>query len=360
VRTRATALVITTIFSPNAALEAFAEGCRRHGIEFFVVGDVQTPSSFHLDGCDYYSVNRQRESCPEFAADCPVRHYARKNIGYLLAMQAGATQILESDDDNLPRERFWTERPRRLRARTARGTGWTNIYKHFTNALIWPRGLPLDAVNAKMTAYDELPLEDVNCPIQQGLADDNPDVDAIYRLLMPLPVRFRDDRSVACASGSWSPFNSQNTAWWAEAFPLMYLPIYCSFRATDIWRSLIAQRVAWANGWAVLFHEPSVWQERNEHNLMRDFRDEVPVYLHDRDIGRILGELDLPSGAGSIPASMLRCYEALVGASIMDKQEIPLLKTWLAEVSRLTGVAPQRPLRTLPTAATARARAAGF
>lgn len=342
-----TALVITSIFKPNAALEAFADGCRRRGIEFLVVGDVQTPPSFHLEGCDYYSVSRQHETDLEYAAACPVRHYARKNIGYLLAMQAGATRILESDDDNWPRDSFWTERPRRLQVRTARGAGWTNIYKHFTDALIWPRGLPLDAVHAKMTEYDELPLEDVDCPIQQGLADDNPDVDAIYRMLLPLPVRFRGDRSVACASGSWSPFNSQNTAWWPEAFPLMYLPAYCTLRATDIWRSLIALAVAWANGWAVLFHEPSVWQERNEHNLMRDFRDEVPVYLHNRDIGRILGELELPPGTGNIPASMLRCYEALVGASIIDKQEIPLLKTWLADVSRVTSAALQSPLRTL-------------
>ena len=46
---------------------------------------------------------------------------------------------------------------------------------------------------------------------------------------------------------------------------------------TDIWRSFVAQRIAWANGWAILFHEPTVWQDRNEHNLMRDFRDESPA-----------------------------------------------------------------------------------
>ena len=45
---------------------------------------------------------------------------------------------------------------------------------------------------------------------------------------------------------------------------------------TDIWRSFVAQRIAWTNNWSVLFDEPTVWQERNEHDLMRDFRDEVP------------------------------------------------------------------------------------
>ena len=334
-----TALVITSIFKPNAAMESFAAGCRQQGIRFIVVGDVQTPADFQVDGCEYFSVERQRATGLDFARACPERHYARKNIGYLLAMQSGAQRILESDDDNLPRESFWEARPRRMRVHTSRGAGWINIYAHFTDTFIWPRGLPLDAVHGQMAKYDDLPVEDVDCPIQQGLADENPDVDAIYRLLLPLPVNFRSDRRVACAPGTWSPFNSQNTAWWPEAYPLMYLPAYCTLRATDIWRGLLAARCAWANGWSVLFHEASVWQERNEHNLMRDFRDEVPVYLKDREIGTILEKLDLPAGAQHVGANLHRCYEALAAASIIDPREIPLLETWLADVARVTSTA---------------------
>ena len=85
---------------------------------------------------------------------------------------------------------------------------------------------------------DRLAVEQVDCPIQQGLADENPDVDAIYRLVLPLPVQFETGRRIALKRGVWSPFNSQNTAWWPDAFPLLYLPAYCSFRMTDIWRKL--------------------------------------------------------------------------------------------------------------------------
>jgi hypothetical protein len=334
--TTKTALVITSIFKPNAAIEAFAAGCRQQGMEFIVVGDQQTPPDFHVDGCSYYSVERQRETGLEFAVACPTRQYARKNIGYLLAMQGGATRIVESDDDNVPRPLFWTDRQRRQSIARTRDAGWTNVYAHFTDQLIWPRGLPLDSVHAPMTPYDQLAAEDVDCPIQQGLADENPDVDAIYRLLLPLPLSFRDDRRIAYGAGSWSPFNSQNTTWWAEAFPLMYLPVHCTMRATDIWRSLIAQRVAWTNGWCVLFDSPSVYQERNEHNLMRDFKDEVPVYLHNHDIARILDETELQEGTEHIPTNMIRCYEALAKASITSEAEIPLLQKWLNDVARLT------------------------
>jgi hypothetical protein len=73
---------------------------------------------------------------------------------------------------------------------------------------------------------------------EQGIADENPDVDAIYRLILPLPQNFAKDVCVALARGSWSPFNSQNTMWWKYAAPLMYLPSYRNFRITDIWRSV--------------------------------------------------------------------------------------------------------------------------
>jgi hypothetical protein len=45
-------------------------------------------------------------------------------------------------------------------------------------------------------------------------------------------------------------------------------------------RSFVAQRIPWENGWSALFESPTVWQDHNDHNLMRDLRDEVPGYLH--------------------------------------------------------------------------------
>ena len=76
----------------------------------------------------------------------------------------------------------------------------------------------------------------------------------------------------------------------------MYLPAYCSFRMTDIWRSFVAQRIAWENGWNVLFREATVRQRRNPHDLMRDFRDEVPGYVANREICAALQALELEPG----------------------------------------------------------------
>jgi hypothetical protein len=325
-------IVVTSISAPNKVLREIATGAAAAGFTFIVIGDTKSPADFALDGCDFHSVARQKESSFAFAQLCPTRHYARKNIGYLLAIKSGAPLILETDDDNIPRPEFWAERGRNATVPQLAGAGWVNVYRYFSEASIWPRGLPLDAINGDLPPFESLATGRVDCPIQQGLADQNPDVDAIYRLVLPLPQDFRRDRRLALSRGSWCPFNSQNTAWWPDAYPLLYLPAYCSFRMTDIWRSFIAQKIAWVNGWSILFHEPNVWQERNDHNLMRDFADEVPGYLHNRAMGEVLDTLELRPGADAMPSNLRRCYQALVEKSWIGKEELPLLDAWLADL----------------------------
>jgi STELLO glycosyltransferase-like protein len=335
--TQPPSLVVTSIAAPNAVLKELAAQCKRRNFSFYVIGDVPSPKDFELDGCEFFSLERQRATGFHTAELLPLRHYARKNIGYLLAMRRGASLILETDDDNMPTEEFWRARQPRHRVPTLAGSGWTNVYAYFSEANIWPRGLPLDAVQSSRPAFEGLPESEVECPIQQGLADENPDVDAIYRLILPLPVSFRKDRQMALARGAWCPFNSQNTVWFPAAYPLLYLPSYCSFRMTDIWRSFVAQRIAWENGWSVLFSPADVSQERNEHNLMRDFADEVPGYLHNRAIGERLDRLSLRAGAENIAANLLLCYEELVKLGVVGTEEIALVNAWVQDWAAVQG-----------------------
>jgi hypothetical protein len=296
-----------------------------------VIGDVASPANFELEGCRFYGLKEQYDTGLKLARLCPTKHYARKNLGYLLAIREGKSLIVETDDDNSPSETFWDERQRRQSVGTLANHGWANVYKYFSDANIWPRGFPLDHVKDELPTLTTLSVVNGDCPIQQGLANENPDVDAIYRLVSSLPQSFRSGR-VALAEGSWCPFNSQNTTWWRDAFPLMYLPAYCSFRMTDIWRSFVAQRIAWTNNWSVLFHEPTVWQERNEHDLMRDFRDEVPGYLHNKSICEQLGKLSLRSGRENLGDNLQVCYEKLVSMELIDRKELELVSAWLEDL----------------------------
>jgi len=328
-----TALVVTSISAPNDALRRLAEVSLERSWRFYLIGDERSPRDFALRGCEFYSLERQRGAGLGFAETCPVRHYARKNIGYLLALREGAEVIVETDDDNMPLADFARDRRRVAMAPRVEKAGWLNVYRYYSDLAIWPRGLPLDAVQRAAPALGEA-LE-VDCPIQQGLADDNPDVDAVYRLLLPLPVQFRRGIQVALGAGSWCPFNSQNTTWFRDAFPLLYLPAYCSFRMTDIWRSLVAQRIAWEYGWSVLFHDASVRQDRNEHDLMKDFADEVPGYLQNRRIAGLLEGLSLSGAREAMGENLRICYEALAGEGIVGRQELALLGAWLQDLKEM-------------------------
>lgn len=332
------ALVITSIAAPNPVLKKCAEGAGQYNFRFIVMGDVISPPDFFIDGCDFFSIPDQEELVFKLAKLLPKRHYGRKNLGYLVAKNSEV--IIETDDDNFPRDEFWSKRHRMIDAEQITQPGWFNVYESFSSERIWPRGFPLEnilneksrfSIEKKFSRNSEN-IKTYDCPIQQGLADENPDVDAVYRMTMKLPVNFEKQDALALGSGTWCPFNSQNTTWFKEAFPLMYLPSYCSFRMTDIWRSFVAQRIAWTCEWNILFHNATVWQDRNEHSLLKDFADEVPGYLNNAKICRDLEELDLKNGKEHIAENLLRCYKMMTANKYIGLEELPLVEAWIADI----------------------------
>ncbi len=207
--------------------------------------------------------------------------------------------------------------------------GWVgrDVYRFFSDDLIWPRGFPLSQVKKDVPDSVEHRLV---CPIQQGLIEGNPDVDAVYRLIHnPTDFWFKPKASVALVKGCWCPFNSQNTTWFRRAFPLLYLPAYCSFRMTDIWRSLIAQRICWEKGWGVLHHKATIRQNRNPHDLLLDFKDEVDGYLKNENIASVLEGLDL---TGDVKDDLLTVYQYLVMVEVFPPEELPLVEAWLEDI----------------------------
>jgi hypothetical protein len=330
------ALVITSIANDqHPVLQLYAQKCAEINMPFICIGDTKSPENFNLEGCDFWSVERQLTLDLKFAKICPTKHYARKNIGYLIAMQQGFAELVETDDDNLPKEEFWEfKNQRTVKAYDVKETGWVNIYKYFSNNFIWPRGLPLQELQKKHEPLDNFRQTIVDCPIQQGLADENPDVDAVYRLTYPLPLNFDFSHDIALGKNAWSPFNSQNTQWYKDAFPLLYLPAYCSFRMTDIWRSFVAQRIAWENGWSILYHKATVWQERNEHNLLKDFEDEIPGYLNNAKICQDLADLSLKGGKDNLLNDLMLCYDKLTKAGYVGKEEMALVQAWSDDLNR--------------------------
>ncbi|MDZ7714100.1 MAG: STELLO glycosyltransferase family protein [Rhodovibrio sp.] len=277
------ALVVTTIHEPGDFLDQILAVCA-DDFDVIVVGDTITPSSWEDAPVHFLSIDRQRQLFGEFASVAPLRHYSRKNFGYLYAQKLGAPIVLETDDDTFPYPKFGRDLVADVEGRLANGGDWENVYSWFTDQHVWPRGLPLSHVTQRKRVSSTITRR--RCLVQQFLIDGDTDVDAIYRLTSPQgDVLFNaDELPVILANDTVCPFNSQNTAFHAAAFPLLYLPHHCSFRMTDIWRSFVVQVALATAGEAIAFRGPTSHQVRNAHDLMRDFEQEVSGYLHNASI----------------------------------------------------------------------------
>jgi hypothetical protein len=325
--------IITTIQEPTSSIHALVKRLQQEKGNLLVIGDHKGPVKFETFTSELFSLSDQLKLPFKLAPLLPVSHYARKNLGYLIAFSRKASVLYETDDDNAPNEN-WHVRTLQTEAQKAKPRPWINVYRLFSNDLIWPRGFPLNLISDPETYahYTNTPTEIIEAPIQQGLADFSPDVDAVWRLLLDKEYSFpRRQQSIWLPPGTWCPFNSQSTWWWPVAYPLMYLPAFCSFRMTDIWRSFIAQRCLWELDQGIVFHGAEVIQERNDHNLMLDFEQEVPGYLNNESIIQTLSGLSLANGVNEVSSNLVRCYEALIAKNFISSEELPLVKAWVED-----------------------------
>jgi len=56
----------------------------------------------------------------------------------------------------LPLDSFWQEKSLEIQCKIIDNGDWVNVYKYFSEAPIWPRGLPLDKINRPVPPYGEL------------------------------------------------------------------------------------------------------------------------------------------------------------------------------------------------------------
>jgi len=326
---RATSCIITTIFPPTAAIRQFG---RMADVQVVVVGDRKTPADWACPGVLFLSADSPDTARFRLAGELPWNHYCRKMLGYLWALQAGAVVLYETDDDNLPLVNWHV--PSRSGAFSGVHTDrrYCNIYRAYTSQPIWPRGFPLRLLNG---GQSEPITVDAPTPmvvgIWQGLANGDPDVDAIYRLTLNEPCIFRNRGPLVLPAGVICPFNSQNTWFFRDFAALMYLPTTVTFRFTDILRGLVAQPILWATGARLGFTDATVVQERNPHDYLKDFADEVPMYLHTEELVQIAMDRTRPDR--SIADNLRAVYSALADARIVATAELRRLEAWLADIA---------------------------
>ena len=196
-------IVITSIFYPTTAVEAFLQLTPPWNL--IVVADRKTPDDWlsRLKGNRsrvlFLSMEDQKSLGYSILRHLSENSYARKNIGYLVAIQCGAKTIFESDDDNLLRTNQIYHLPKIVHSNDApwiafhrQRSLFVNIYASFGHPHIWPRGFPIDHLrnvtedgwhSVRRNTHDK-----THVYIQQYLADLDPDVDALVRIDHTCPL----------------------------------------------------------------------------------------------------------------------------------------------------------------------------
>lgn len=349
--------VVTTIFAPS---EAVIDACRRlreyEGC-LLIIGDAKGPVNYTLSpalvSCSYNFVSyvEQQNFGGSFAHNLPQNHFGRKNLGYVLAIQNGATSVWDFDDDNIfindkmgmiLKSKKDSADVQVLRISQPLGDV-LNPYPALGSAhFSWPRGFPLTEIKSKdkspkwlNTRHAHETLKHIG--VVQALANHDPDVDAIYRLQRKLPLSFvptSEAMIFPVPLGTMSPFNAQATLWTSpDAFWGLYLPVSVHGRVSDIWRSYIFQRLAKYLCLQIAFSvSPWVEQRRNAHSYIADLDAEHDLYFKTE---RLLEFLDTWTSSGEsikLPDLFLDLYVALYEREYVHAADVKLSRMWIEEL----------------------------
>jgi hypothetical protein len=263
-------IVCTSINPPTEAVLKFDS---MTDWTLIVVGDQKTPKDYALERGYYISPHEQASRYPDLSEAIGWNCIQRRNLGFLIARELGATVVATVDDDNIPLDGWGQDvvvgRP--TRAIEFRNSsiafdpiGATN-YPH-----LWHRGFPLQLIAERN--YRDFETVEINPAIQADFWNGDPDIDAICRLEHRPECDF-DDGAFPFSSNRVGPFNSQNTFISASLIPDYFLFPHVG-RMDDIWASYYVQ----ALGHRVIYRAPSVYQKRNEHDLIVDMRNEYLGY----------------------------------------------------------------------------------
>lgn len=328
--------IITTINKPT---EVFKKLSKLEGWHGLVVADKKTPKDWSYPNVTLLSVEDQQKSKYKIAQILPWNHYSRKNIGFLYAIEHGAEIIYETDDDNFLIEDnliYCPEYSTCMMLETDASV--YNIYALFGQPKVWPRGYPLKSIASRSHAAVRSETN-IFMPIQQGLVNKDPDVDAIFRLTRNELLDFNDKGIIAYPAGIFCPFNCQNTFIYKSAFWGLLLPITVTSRVADIWRSYWVQRLLWDIDASVCFLAPNAYQDRNEHDYLKDFIEELDLYLYADALVEILKKWK--SNKADLFERMIDLFTVLVDAHYIKEQDLILLKAWIEDLQAIGYQAPK-------------------
>lgn len=268
-------IATTTINKPTKALKVFA---KNKNCKLIVALDKKS-KNFNLKNCIVLSPEYQEKKWKKLSNLIGWNCIQRRNFAILEAYERGAEAIALIDDDNIPKSN-WFKNILVNKKTTANEVvvnkpifdpiGYTN-YKN-----LWHRGYPLELVEGRR--YKKKKKKNIFFDIQANFWDGDPDIDAVCRMLFHPECKF-EKKYFPFYSKKISPFNSQNTIISRKVVKDYFLFPHVG-RMDDIWASFYVL----SKNYKVIYCEPTVYQDRNVHNLIKDFKNEIIGYVNSADL----------------------------------------------------------------------------
>ena len=199
--------------------------------------------------------------------------YYRKSIGYLYAIQHGAREIYDMDEDiefdyisilnNFLDNIF-------VSCVIRNDSLMINPYNHFGNKNIWPRGFKINDIGKQITnEFHFINSSNILLKplIYQGLINNYPDVDSIFyltRINNNSTYNFNNSYPLIYFPNNYIPINSKNTRYLYDIFPLLMFPISIDENIGDIWRGYIMQYFTWKMKGVIIYYNTDSYRKNNQ------------------------------------------------------------------------------------------------
>ncbi len=274
-------IISTTINPPTEAIKKFDN---LKDWNLIVSGDLKTPPNYKLKNGIYIGPKDQEKISKKLSDLIGWNCIQRRNFAMILAYKQGADIIATIDDDNIPlsnwNKNLLIENKVKAKKYITNEEVFDPIsvtnYKH-----LWHRGFPLQILKHKNKAK-VIKKVNSNFDVQADFWNGDPDIDAICRMEHAPECKFQTS-VFPFTSNKMSPFNSQNTYLTRKVMKHYFLFPHVG-RMDDIWASYYVE----AKGFKVLYNKPSVYQQRNVHDLTIDMKKEYIGYEHNLKLIREL------------------------------------------------------------------------
>lgn len=264
-------IVTTTINAVTKAIDLFQN---KSDWFLIVIGDKKTPRDYVLKNGLYVTPEMQEAYDKKLSDAIGWNCIQRRNFGFLWAKDMGADLVAVIDDDNIPYASWGKnvsfDSPQDIphfyetKDSVFDPVGATN------ETQLWHRGFPLQLVPKR--DYTKKNHKIIKADIQADFWNGDPDIDAVCRMIFAPECSFNAE-CFPIASNKIAPFNSQNTFLTKAVLPHYFLYPHVG-RMDDIWAAFYVQ----AKGFKVVFKEASVFQDRNQHNGIKDMKMEYLGY----------------------------------------------------------------------------------